>query len=217
MSKLGCLLGIVLIVVGFAALFFFSVVPPEVRAGNASIAGLQNALFCNPNEQYVEVLGGYVTNSFGRNAGRSFSAFCEDAEGQQRDVTGRTFAIMGGAFAVPFLLGLLLAVGALVAMVNRGSKRAGAVPASGFQPGERFTHASVITVNGQQVDSLPPEAAEVLQQVMSGFQATASQLASQQNDLPGKLRQLQEARDAGLITEDEYNRVRQQILDKMDD
>jgi hypothetical protein len=220
MSKLGCLVGVLLIVVAFTALFFFTVVPPEARAQNPSIASLQNALFCNPNEQYVEVLGGRVTDSFGRNAGRAYSAYCEDLEGQQRAATGRSFAIMAGAFAIPFLVGLALAVGSLIAMVSRGSRRAArsALPVTVFPPqtGEGFSQVSVVTVNGQQVDSLPPEAAEVIRQVFDGFQASASQFATS-GDLAGKLKQLQEARDANLISEAEFNRLRQQILDKMDD
>ena len=220
MGKLGCLAGVLLIIVGFAALFFFTIIPPETRAQDASIVNLQNALFCKPNERYVEVLGGYVTNSSGSSAGRSFSAYCENVEGQRREVTGRSFAIMAGAFAVPFLVGLVLCMVSLVALVNRGKRTAmqSVVPISvfGSQPGESFSKVSVVTVNGQPVDNIPPEAAEVLRQVMGGFQTTASQFASGSNDLAGKLRQLQEARDAGLITEEEFSRLRQQIMDKME-
>jgi hypothetical protein len=219
MRILGCLFGLILIIASFAALAFFVIVPPEVRAENESVVNFQNALFCNPNERYVEVLGGYVTDSFGRNRGRSFSAFCEDVEGKQRDVSGQSFAIMAGAFAVPFLAGLALCVGVLISAASRRAKVQGAVPITVYsnQPGESFSHVSVVTVDGQQVNSIPPEAAEVIQQMMSSFGATASQFASASNDLTGKLRQLQEARDAGLITEAEFNRVRQQIMDKMDD
>jgi hypothetical protein len=220
MSKLGCLFGILLIVIGFAALFAFTIIAPEVRAQNESVATLQNALFCNPGEKYVEVLGGRVTDSFGRNAGRAFSAYCEDSEGQQRDATGRSVAIMAGAFAVPFLLGLSLALGSLIAMFRRGSKPAAtnAFPTTilATQSGEGFSQVSVVTVTGHQVDSLPPEAAEVIRQVLGGFQASASQFAMS-GDLASRLRQLQEARDANLIYEDEYNRLRQQILDAMED
>ncbi len=219
MKALGCLLSIPLILLGFAALMFFTAVAPDVRAGNESIANLQNALFCDPGERYVEVLGGTVTDSFGRNRGRAFSAFCVNAEDQEREVTGRSFALMAGAFAVPFLVGLLLGVGSLIAITRSASRATiqSAVPMFSNQPGESFSQVSVMTVDGQQVESLPPEAAEVLKQVMGSFGATASQFASGSNDLAGKLRQLQEARDAGLITEEEFSRMRQQIMDKMDD
>jgi hypothetical protein len=105
-------------------------------------------------------------------------------------------------------------------MFRRGSKPAAtnAFPTTilATQSGEGFSQVSVVTVTGHQVDSLPPEAAEVIRQVLGGFQASASQFAMS-GDLASRLRQLQEARDANLIYEDEYNRLRQQILDAMED
>jgi hypothetical protein len=88
------------------------------------------------------------------------------------------------------------------------------------QPGQT---ATVVTVNGQQVQgdlsSLPPETANLIRQMLGGLNLSTSQMSalSQKTDLKDRLRQLQEARDANLITQEEYDRVRQQILDSLDD
>ncbi|MBZ0299064.1 MAG: gas vesicle protein GvpG [Anaerolineae bacterium] len=221
MSKLVLFLGILLMIGAIGILLFFVLLPEDMQS-NQSVAAIHDALFCSPGEHYRQDIGGLVYGSDTQPLGRELTIYCENNEGQPRDVTGRSIAIMMGAFAVPFVLGLFMTIGSSIAMTARWSRRlmasAGSPPVTVYTnvPGKGVQHRTTVTqLSDAQV---PAEAAEMIQQIMAGFQASAAQMqADEPNDLVSKLRQLEEARSANLISASEYDRLRQQILDRMDD
>jgi hypothetical protein len=221
MSKLAIFLGIILMIGAFALLFVL-VIPVEGLQSNPTIIAAKNSLFCEPGERYVEDIGALISGSGTRAFGRELTIYCEDSEGQQRDVTTQAVTTIIGAFGLPFGLGLTLTlVGGIVAFAGWTRRLAGGamsnVPVTVYSntPGQGVKYTTTtIRMNDQEI---PAEAAEVIKQVMAGFQASAESFqADGSNDtLVAKLRQLEEARDAGLISAIEYDRMRQQILDSM--
>lgn len=222
MGKVGLVIGILLILLSVGALIAeLSNVP--------AINNIHASLLCNTGETYVEELGAFVSDAMGRNAGRVFSAYCVGTEGNRREITPQAFGVKAGVFAVPFVLGLLLTLGGIIGILSRMTRgiAASVMSSSGFgqpivttqtyRPGDPFQSSTVVTINGQQVTpgELPPEAANLIQQVFDKMQMPMTPITSG-SDLTAKLRQLQEARDANLISQDEYERVRQQILDGFD-
>jgi hypothetical protein len=218
MGKLAIFLGILLIIGAFVALFAL-VIPVEYLQSNPQVIALKNSLFCEPGESYVEELSRFIISSGTDLFGREVRMYCEDREGEQRDVTTQAVTTIIGAFGLPFGLGLaLLLIGIIFAAVGWTRRLASVsnVPVTVYsnQPGQPGVQYSTTTVrmNDQQI---PPEAAEIIKQVMGGFQASAQSFQSGDDSLVTKLRQLDEARDAGLISSTEYDRMRQQILDNM--
>lgn len=238
------LLGIGLIAVGVAAL-----VMGMAESPNSSITGLMTSVVCQPGETFVKEIGGAVNNSFNRPAGRSLAYYCEDNEGQQREVTEQAIVVLIAGFAVPFILGLGLAIWGVYGMMRSAAKRSFDQPSS-YVPGFSSTStvfdlsgnqaigtptvitadsgpmtrsATVVTMNGKQVSAneLPPETAQLVNQLLGGMNSmmgNASQwttVADDQKDLTDKLQQLQEARDKGLISTEEYDQMRKTILDSL--
>jgi hypothetical protein len=106
-------------------------------------------------------------------------------------------------FVVPFLVGLFLTIGASTALA-RGVTRRALQDVSGFQMGQDGS----INVSGMQirvqrsgVESMP-------------IDPNAFQFGDQSVTLADKLKQLEQARTQGLITQDEYDKMRKQILDE---
>jgi len=186
------IIGILLMLVGFAALFGIIVIPvlPPTE-DNVSINNYLQTLLCNPGEKFVRQQ--YQTrDSDGTNY--SMTPYCVNSERQRQDVTGKWVLYGGGGFTLFFLLGLMLTIS--------GAKRAVQGQINTFIP--QYTSG---TVNGFEVnlDGLTSEKLQALKTQMQAF--------STGGDLTTKLRQIQEAKDKGLISSDEYDRLRQRILD----
>ncbi|MBZ0281964.1 MAG: SHOCT domain-containing protein [Anaerolineae bacterium] len=234
--------------IGLMALSFIVLVMVMVESPNPMMTNVMTSLVCQPGETFVQEVGGTVNNSFNRPAGRSLAFYCENNEGQQRDVTGQAIGMMVAGFAVPFVAGLLLTIWGVYGMMRRAAKRTFDQPADympGFgssstvfnmggnnpvgtptvitaDSGPMTRSGTVVTVNGKQVSTgdLPPETARIVNQLLGGMSSMmgdASQwtTATDQNDLTDKLQQLQEARDKGLISTEEYDRLRRTILDSL--
>ncbi|NWF70378.1 MAG: SHOCT domain-containing protein [Chloroflexi bacterium] len=238
MAKLFLLLGIILMIGGFAWLFIF-VAGPDVAASNPTISGFMSSVFCQSGETLRQEYGPYVSGTFGRGGGRSVEFYCVNGEGDERDVTGNSVLIGIGGFAAPFIGGLLMTIIAGTAMAAGATRRltqsmlnpvfSNARATS--MPGQTGFSATVIQ-NGQQVP-LTPEMAQQVQQALGGvfdnmqnLQNVQGQLSSfnsaapQQTsggDLVSRLRQLDDARNAGLLSADEYDRLRKEILDNLKD
>lgn len=222
MSKLALIVGILLMIVAFVALFGFFFYPMDDNPPDPRIANVMDSVFCNPGETYVRQLGGLVSGSGTVSMARELTLYCEDNEGQRREVTGRSIAISVVAFVVAFVGGLLLTIAASFRLTARWSRRliSGAMAAGGPVRVYSNTPDGPVEYSTTVVDAkdgqIPPEAADMIRQVMQGFQGTTPGL-SRNDDLSSKLRQLEAARRDGLISQTEYDRVRQQILDSMDD
>ncbi|MBL8162886.1 MAG: SHOCT domain-containing protein [Anaerolineae bacterium] len=210
---------------------------------SAPTTALSQSLVCNTGETYQEELGRMVaTSATGNSRGREFFAYCIGREGERRDVTPQAFMVKAGMFAVPFVLGLILFLAGIISFAQSRSRRAAQQifegfglstdplapqPSSGrtplvvtktFQTGDQ---GATVFINGQQATTadIPPEVSGILKQFFGDFQASAAQMQSiaGRGDLVSRLKQLQEARDANLITQEEFDRTRRQILDSMDD
>ncbi len=117
----------------------------------------------------------------------SMNVYCM-GDGVERDVTMNWTLIGVGAFLVPFLIGLF----AFIYGVNRNARNRSVT----------LTTASI----GNTGWVMPSSGG---MSVGTGGSKNAS--------LVQRLKELQDARDAGLISAIEYDRTRQQILDSMDD
>lgn len=202
------LVGILLIVVGVVLLFGIIVLPvlPPLQ-DNATIDTYLAALLCKPNEKMVREQ--YQTQ---RRDGTSYSMtpYCVNSERQPEDVTGMWVLIGAGGFVVPFLIGLfLLIIGIGSAARRQTEKILQAIPtySSGSNVQAMEFHDGVLKVGGFEL-KLDGLAAEKMQALKAQIQSGAAG-----GDLTTKLRELQEARDNGLITSSEYDRMRQKILD----
>lgn len=153
--------------------------------------------------------------SFSNNgSGQTTDFFCVDNEGDEEDVTGSVVMIIIVGFAG------LLGTGILMIFIGAGilAKRVG----------QNFTNSLFGQQNLGNVQStsydlrkssnvsqaqLSPEAKAVMEQVFS----QVGDAFGNNDTLADKLRQLDEAKQQGLISQSEYERTRQAILDSMDD
>lgn len=185
------LIGVLLMVLGFVALFGVIVIPviPSTE-DNVSINNYLQTLLCNSGEKFVREQ--YQTQD---SDGTSYSMtpYCINSERQRQDVTDKWVLMGGGGFALFFFFGLMLTIG--------GAKRA-----VSNQLGALIPQYTTGTINGFEVnlDGLTPEKIQDLKMQIR---------SAGTGDLTAKLRQLQDAKDKGLISTDEYDRVRQRILD----
>jgi hypothetical protein len=214
-------LGLVLIGLGVAAMIFLFQGPE-----NATVAELMDSLYCQPGEHIGQAFVSRSSSSLRLN-GQGVLFYCANDAGARRDVTGSVAVLIGGAFAVPFVLGLLTVIlGANMAVRRKmrstlvGNSVVDTTPFFGQAASQPIRSGTVITINGKtatQAD-LPPQAAKVLESLLGGFAGTAMQAAIKgEGTLPDKLEQLKEALDKGLITQAEHDRLRQAILDQFDD
>ncbi len=174
MAKFGCLL-MILSMLALCGIIVIPVLPPFEES--AEIDGYLLPLLCQPDENIERD----QYSGPGSRGGTSYSmdVYCIDKDGERRDETGRWGLIGGGAFVLPFLLGLVMLIGGL----NRNA---------------RLT-TSTLTVypSGSQVN-------------LGGSSFPSGEGLS----LSERLKQLQDARDAGLVTVEEYERLRQEILNE---
>lgn len=184
MARLGCLLSII----GMVCLFGIVVLPvlPFLEKTTLIDDYLQ-PLLCEPGETIQR--SQYSTRD---SEGTSYSmdVSCRNSDRQERDVTGRWMLIGIAGFLVPFLIGLFMFIGG----VNRGVRRV------------------VTTANGDVILPTPTTTIfgnkELVNSAMNAMRSAGSK------SLTEKLQQVQDARDKGLISSEEYDRLRQEILDK---
>ena len=221
------LVGILLMIVGFVLLFGVIVIPvlPPTQ-DDANINNYLQALLCKPGEKLIR---DQYHRSDSRGTSYSMTPYCVNSERQREDVSGRWTLIGVGGFLVPFLVGLALTIiGAnsatkariqaardSISTFNTGFSNTGFGDSSGFtvidargRAGKQIEfHDGVLKVNGTEIkmDGFTPEKLQALKSQM--------QANSGAGNLTAKLHQLQEAKDNGLISNDEYDRLRQKILD----
>lgn len=231
-------MGRLLIVLG-ALLFIGGIAATAYSAFSVSMAGIgdmvntavnsdeEAAKYCKAGETLVKEQGA-ETYSPTEGYGRSTQYYCENAAGTRRDVTGefvtnlvgQAFNGVGGMFnfsvkteyMAAALLGLILVIAGSV--LNRNKRKAAMVDALG---GTNFNVSSgtpVIRVGGQGVTN-SPDLAQIIQQAQAMKQQQSGMSAGNAGDLVARLRQLEEARNKNLITQEEYDRVRRQILGSM--
>jgi hypothetical protein len=228
--RIGLVLGILLMLVAFAALFVI-VLLPTIDPGNAFALDLLQNIACDPGQKAeVEVV---VTRD---SDGTGYTPYltCIGREGERIDASGKHFGVGIISFTVPFLIGLFMTIAGAKSRSQPSPQtmwKEGSIPHEGFTTGVVSSSSSfssgtsfnpspkvevkdgVLNVDGLEIrmDGLKPEHLHVFQGqsplIMSGGSGAST--------LAAKLKEIQEARDAGLISSEEYDRLRAEILDKL--
>jgi len=208
MGRLFIFLGIVLIFVGVGlmiAVFSVSDVP--------FIEDIMVEQFCEPSETSITHASRL---SFSGTQNSTSVWFCDDNEGNQREITNQIGLTAVVVFLVPFLTGMFMTfLGAWRIqrsftkniMSNLGLQSTDGVQVYTTQGGTTIDMRSG-KVSPQQQEQVN----QILQSVSSAFGAPASS-----SSLADRLKQLEDAYNQGLISREEYDRTRQAILDGMDD
>jgi hypothetical protein len=197
MGRAGCCLGTLLI--GFAMVSLFAlVVIPVLPFGenNPTLMQIKGALLCEPGQQYVMEGQNFSDN---RGSGRRFQVYCVTANRTKISVMDKDFLVSALIFVVPLLIGLAFVIIGAAAASRNTVKRA-------LQSGTQMQDG-VLNVGGMQIRVQPGG-------VVQGATPQAFQSSQTSADLAEKLQQIEEARSKGLITKDEYDRMRQHILDE---
>lgn len=179
-------LGCLLMIVSFVLLCGLVVLPVLPFLENTkAFDDVLETVFCQEGETVER--DQYQTRD---SEGTSYSMdlYCIGEQGR-RDVTGQWFLVGILGFMAPFLIGLF----AFIFGVNRGVRR-------------------TVTIN-RDTDVLGGGSTVDLSSFMSPSQPAPSSSRGGKS-LTDKLKQIQDARDAGLITSEEYDRLRQEILDE---
>ena len=210
------IVGIALMGAAFVLLFVLVVVGEDSPA----MAQIMAALTCESGEEFVQELGAFQVDPATRSSGRELRFYCVNNENQQRDVTAQGIVSIAAMFGVPFLLGLALMIWGIFALA-RGRRQSGipmmttvTTPSDMFPLGDTFRSGTVITIDSEGVrrsELSPDAAADMVQQMFGGLGAAMSEMSG--GDLASKLQQLEDARKQNLISEDEYQRLRGEILD----
>jgi hypothetical protein len=224
-GKLLALIGIAMIGFGIFGIVRSSQSLMGANFGNTMQLALdtkaREAQFCKSGEKLEEDKGPSEYDAVQGHYASSLTLYCVNDNGDKRDVTeefGNSMVsqvgdIFGGVFsgllgtAVYFVLiafGLVFTIiGLLLASRRRAQTVAFGVPGTGGGIGYTTTTFNPQS-SGGTID---------LNQVIQ--QARDMKAASGGADLSTRLKQLEDARNAGLISQTEYERTRQQILDTL--
>ncbi len=184
----------------------------------ATDAKAREAQLCKPGEKLVEEKGASTYTS-GQGYASSVTMYCVNNENQKRDVTG-DFATgmvgqVGGIFDGVFsgLLGavvyfVLIGIGLLLTIIGLLLGRRRSIPSVAFNVPTSSGAASTTSSFAPQNSAGSVDLNHVIQQARQMKAASAT-------DLTTRLKQLEDARNAGLISQTEYDHARQQILDSM--
>lgn len=229
------LLGIILIVAAIGLLLILVVLP--VLPGSNDNPGVLNffaSILCEAGERAeIEVV---VTTD---NDGTGYTPYttCIGREGERTDASGKHLLIAVAAFTVPFLIGLFMIIfnarqarrevidtwqtGQEMIRVIQDGVKTGSASASSFSTSGFFGTPQiefkdgVLKVDGVEIpmQGITPDQLKVFQTTSPVMMGGTMQTSA--GNLAAKLKEIQEARDAGLITSEEYERLRQEILDKL--
>src|SRR5690242_4297335 len=122
MRRIGCWLGVFLILFSFLAMAALVVIPVlPFGENNPALMSVKAALLCSPGQQYVMVGRNYSDN---RGSGRTFQVYCVNADGTRVSVMEKDFLVSIILFLVPFLIGLFLVIGLTASASRRQMQRA---------------------------------------------------------------------------------------------
>lgn len=215
MGKWLVILGIVLTIVGFGGMMVSIISTVQNVADPSQFDKIEQQL-CQPGEKLEQETGAYEYQPGGM-SGRPVRYFCIDNEGQRREVTG-TFVqglfgqVTGGlipGLSATFLftglmtLGIPLVVVGIILMVMKRSRDVANLGQGQFYTMSSGQGSIPVQLRGQSVN-LSPEMQQFFQQIAANPNPRA--------DLKTRLQQLEQARQAGLISQEEYDRLRQKIL-----
>ncbi len=195
----GCLLsGIIIFLDGFLFVFLFAPLFFADTAFAEQSKQFQGSLLCGENDTYaIET----YKSSYHEPGEVGVLFFCVDAEGKETDVTGGFIILVLVAFIVPFFLLMFLGL-------QRGASKTANTALAG--------QGEMIRVNEQPIS---PDAQAKLWQMGLGSvadqmmnPATTFKVSGDDKSLTEQLKELQEAYDKNLITREEYDQLRQRII-----
>lgn len=210
------LAGIVLIMVGIGSAIggafggIMNMMAPAMDiAQNYADADDEAAALCNDNET-LEKETGASEYTVGQGYASSVVYTCVDPQGNRRDVTGEFAEKMVGDLAgalnfnfsfspIGLVLPILGVVLIFAGLLIRGRK-AETVDVPGVAGS--FPGARVMRID-PRTGKAPVDLGQIIRQNTGGV------------DLTTRLKQLEDARSQGLISQEEYDRLRKQILDSM--
>lgn len=184
------------------ALLIFSMVSLCVAVSGPSnpvMERIMDTVLCRADEDITERLGPQTYE------GQETDFLCEDSAGATRDVTLPAFGLMVAMFVVPFLVGLFMLINSGKRMVN--SRMAAAL---------ETLQTEGMVLNPDSASPIVIDGAVFRQAVASGGGVSGGS-RDMPKDLATRLAELQDARDQGLISSAEYDRMRRTIMDKFDD
>lgn len=176
-------LGIFLICFAVMFLLFIIVFPALIEFKEGSLFySVYETLACGTNNENLEITREVGTSSDG---GTSFTAHfhCFDNKTERWvDETGKMFLIGGGGFTLLLIVGIVLTIQASHSWMNQMHKPVQTIP-----PHQQFSH--------------------------HGYEAgNFTQSPNPQISLKDRLNQLDDARAINLITTEEYEQMRQEII-----
>ena len=207
MASVRVILGVLLLLVALSIMGMFVILPavsPTLDDVPFVKSVLQGVL-CKPSETLGSDYSSYNTPT---SSTRSASFHCTDRERQERDVTGQAllYGIVG--YLATFVPALLLMITGAQS-VKRAQMQNAMAQMNAMMSGQGGSFDAA----GFHMDVDP--AGNVLVRMPDGKIYTGKQGVSTPADLPERLRQLQTAYDSGLITREEYDTKRAEILREM--
>src|SRR5690606_30254094 len=175
-------LGVFLIILSFVTLAF-GIVPLFVE-GKEPFLNIMEPILCAPGENLtMEVV---VTHHYD-GTGYSGDFDCHRPNETSYDVTGKAFLLGAASFTVPFLIGLVMSIRAFNHAVR------GVIPTNPAHYNTGWGQPSVSTT------------------VSNAFHSMNTPTAGN-TELTQRLKQLRDAYDAGMISHEEYERTRADLL-----
>lgn len=215
MGRLLLFLGLIAMLVGIGGSIFsvagsLGGLMPNIQSMLPSTDNL-----CNAGETLEMETDGVTVYTPGSGYAQTSRLYCVDSAGNRREVTGN-FAegamgqigtlfndIMGGVGAGFMWTGLTI-VGVILMIV--GAIMSGRRRMRVVVNGMNMNSGDVVRVGGQVMQISPDSNIPARGKAVAGVDT---------QDLTNKLRQLDQARSAGLVTQEEYDRLRQQILESL--
>ena len=181
-------------------------------AGETVSAQIISPFACDDNETLTQIQRS--VQSYEGN-GVTIDFFCEDSEGDDRNVTGTAVMVIIIGFGGLLVTGILsIFVGASIVSKNLSQNFGGVI--AGQYGTVLNTQSSTIDLRDgsfqQAKGQLPPELRNMMKQASDQL----DQLSGD-DTLAHKLKQLEDAYEQRLISREEYDKARTAILDKMDD
>lgn len=214
-------LGILVIILSVVFMLVFMFVPDALK--------LVSPLICKENEHLTSTSRTFNTSTSTRT---NFYYNCVDSEGNERSVTGEVILADVIGFLVLLFAGIgLTAVGASRATARAKQAAFGANVFGQPQMVDRGDGVTVITSQARMTDINNPLVTELMQGLkdgvirMNGMEVNLHDLKpgmmhvemanGGKLDLTHALQQLEDAHKNGLLTDDEYQKTRQKILDRL--
>ncbi|MCU0497413.1 MAG: SHOCT domain-containing protein [Anaerolineae bacterium] len=212
MARFGCLLMAMSMVLMFA-LIVLPVIGPF--RDNPILMSLQAAINCPPGYNFENEFDSYRPSP--GTTVEAATGFCISPEGQRTELTSaqqeRFILISTGGFVFIFILGVF----AMIVGVNRTVAQAADIShTTSFAGIDIVTQGDRIRVNMPGIsEPIVLDKNKNTAQGAQTFVVTSNLSNDGTGSLAERLHQLEEARDQGLITSEEYQRMRQMILDNL--